>query len=84
MLHIKMFIGNAIQEIIQTNQNGEFAGDVLIKLPWIPVAPCITCVQYCGEAGAVPWGLSVSGGYQDACGGHLEYRGGYSVPWGIS
>ena len=36
MLHIKMFIGNAIQEIIQTNKNGEFAGHVQIKLLWIP------------------------------------------------
>ena len=26
MLHITMFIGNAVQEIIQTNKNGEFAG----------------------------------------------------------
>ena len=38
MLHIKMFIGNAVQEIIQTNKNGEFAGHVQIKLPWIPEA----------------------------------------------
>ena len=28
MLHVKMFIGNAEQEIIQTNKNGEFAGHV--------------------------------------------------------
>ena len=39
MLHIKMFIGNAVQEIIQTNKNGEFAGHVQIKLPWIPEVP---------------------------------------------
>ena len=26
MVHIKMFISNAVQEIIQTNKNGEFAG----------------------------------------------------------
>ena len=28
MLHIKMFIGNAVQEIIQTEKNSEFAGQV--------------------------------------------------------
>ena len=39
MLHIKMFIGIAVQEIIQTNKNGEFADHVQIKLPWIPKAP---------------------------------------------
>ena len=39
MLHIKMFIGNAVQEITQTNKNGEFAGHVQIKLPWIPDVP---------------------------------------------
>ena len=38
MLHIKMFISNAVQEIIQTNKNGEFAGYVQIKLPWISEA----------------------------------------------
>ena len=39
MLHIKMFISNVVQEIIQTNKNGEFAGHVQIKLPWITEAP---------------------------------------------
>ena len=39
MLHIKMFIGYAVQEIIQTNKNGEFAGHVQMKLPWIPKVP---------------------------------------------
>ena len=39
MLHIKLFISNAVQEIIQTNKNGEFAGHVQIKLPWIPEVP---------------------------------------------
>ena len=34
-----MCIGNAVQETIQTNKNGEFAGDVQLKLPWIPEAP---------------------------------------------
>ena len=34
-----MFIINAVQEIIQTNKNGEFAGHVQIKLPWIPEDP---------------------------------------------
>ena len=38
-LQVKMFISNAIQEIIQTNDNGEFAGHVKIKLPWVPEAP---------------------------------------------
>ena len=38
MLHIKMFISNAVQEIIKTNKNGEFAGHVQIKLPCIPEA----------------------------------------------
>ena len=31
MLHIKMFINNAVQNIIQTNKNGEFAGHVQAK-----------------------------------------------------
>ena len=39
MLHIKLFISNAVQEIIQTNKNSEFVGHVQIKLPWIPEAP---------------------------------------------
>ena len=39
MLHIKMFIGNAVQKIILTNKNGEFAGHVQIKLPWLPEVP---------------------------------------------
>ena len=36
MLHIEMFISNAVQEIIQTNKNDVH---VQIKLPWIPEAP---------------------------------------------
>ena len=39
MLHVKMFISNAVQEIIQTNKNGEFADHVKIKLPWVSEAP---------------------------------------------
>ena len=39
MSHIKMFFGNAVQEIIQTNKNGEFAGHVQIRLLWIPEVP---------------------------------------------
>ena len=39
MLHIKMFISNAVQEIVQTNENEEFASHMQIKLPWIPEAP---------------------------------------------
>ena len=42
MLHIKMFISNTVQEIIQTNKNGEFAGRVHIyktildsRGPWL-------------------------------------------------
>ena len=31
MLHIKMFMSNAVQKIIQTNNNGEFAVHVQIK-----------------------------------------------------
>ena len=40
MLHNKMFIINAVQKIIQTSQNGGFAGQVHRKLPRIPEAPC--------------------------------------------
>ena len=29
-------------------------------------------------------GVQYRGGYHDKCGGYLEYRGGCSVPWGIS
>ena len=29
-------------------------------------------------------GLQYPGGYNDKCGGYLEYRRGCSVPWGIS
>ena len=29
--HIKMFISNAVQKILQTNNNGKFAGHVQIK-----------------------------------------------------
>ena len=34
-----MFISNTVQEIIQTNKNGEFAGHVQIKLSRIPKVP---------------------------------------------
>ena len=37
-LHIKIFINNAVPEIIQTNKNGESAGHVQIKLSWIQEA----------------------------------------------
>ena len=35
MLYVKMLISNAVQEIIQTNENGEFAGHghVQMQLP---------------------------------------------------
>ena len=47
MLHIKIFISNAVQETIQTYKNGEFAGHVQIKLPWIPEAPgCSLVVEH--------------------------------------
>ena len=47
MSHIKMFISNGVHEIIQTNKNGEFAGHVEIKLPWIPEAPgCSLVVEH--------------------------------------
>ena len=39
MLHFEILIGNAQQEIIQTNKNGEFAGHIQMKLPWIPEVP---------------------------------------------
>ena len=35
----KMFNSNAVQEIIQTSKNGEFADHVEIKLSWILEAP---------------------------------------------
>ena len=39
MIHINMFISNAVQIIIiQTNKNCEFAGKMQIKLIWIPEA----------------------------------------------
>ena len=38
MLHVKMFISDAVQEVIQ-NKNREFAGHVQLKLPWIPEIP---------------------------------------------
>ena len=44
MLHIKMFISNAVQEIIQTNENGEFAGHVEIELPGISEASGSCCL----------------------------------------
>ena len=38
---------NAVQEIIQINKNGEFAGHVQIKLLWIPEAPgCSLVVEH--------------------------------------
>ena len=48
MLHIlKMFISNAVQEVIQANKIGEFAGHVQIKLPWIPEAPgCSLVIEH--------------------------------------
>ena len=45
MLHIKMFVSNAVQEIIQTNKNGEFPGRLQIKTtldsrgPWRKTNP---------------------------------------------
>ena len=47
MLPIKMFISNAVQEVIQTNKNGKFAGHVQTKLPWIPEAPgCSLVIEH--------------------------------------
>ena len=47
MLHIKMFLSNAVQKIIQTNKNVEFAGQVQRELPWIPEAPgCCLLVEH--------------------------------------
>ena len=47
MLHIKMLICNAVPEIILTNKNGEFSGQMQIKLPWIPEAPgCSLLVEH--------------------------------------
>ena len=51
MLHIKMFIDNAVQEIIKINKNGEFAGHVQIKLPWIPEVPGCSIVAKCIAVG---------------------------------
>ena len=36
---IKCFISTIVQEIIQTNENGEFTGHMQIKVPWILEAP---------------------------------------------
>ena len=47
MLHIKMFNGNAVQETIQTNKNGEFANHV----PWIPEVPGCSLVEERTPAG---------------------------------
>ena len=44
MSHIKIFISNTVQEYMQTNKSGEFAGHVQIKLPWIPEAPGFSLV----------------------------------------
>ena len=47
MLHIKMFINNAVQEIIQTKKNSEFAGHVQTKLSWIQEVPgCRLVVEH--------------------------------------
>ena len=57
MLYIKMFIGNAVQEIIQTNKGGEFVGHVQIKLPWITVVPgCSPIVEHI-TLGRIFWQL---------------------------
>ena len=44
MLHSKMLIINEVQETIQTNKNGEFAGHMQIRLSWIPEAPSCSLV----------------------------------------
>ena len=42
-----MFTSNAVQEFIQTNKNGEFAGHVQIKLPLISEVPgCSLAVEH--------------------------------------
>ena len=47
MLHIKMCNSNTVQEIIQKNKNGEFAGHVQIKLSRIPEVPgCSLVVEH--------------------------------------
>ena len=66
-------------------------------LPSCYQSPCIMCVQYRGVFSTVGDIMSTvgdilstvgavqyRGGYHDKCGGYLEYRGGCSVPWGIS
>ena len=50
MSHIKIFISNAVQEIIQANKNGEFTGHVQIKLSWISEATgCTLVVEHITE-----------------------------------
>ena len=45
MLHIKVFISNAVQEVIQANS--QFASYVQIKLLWIPGGPgCSLVVEH--------------------------------------
>ena len=62
------------------------------SVPWGDILSTVGGVQYRGDI------LSTVGGYHDKCGGYLEYRvdimstvggyleyrGGCSVPWGIS
>ena len=47
MLHIKMFISNAAQEIIQTNKNGEFAGHMQIKLLCVQRSLAVVWSYHC-------------------------------------
>ena len=74
MLHIKMFISNAVQEIKQTNNNGQFAGCVQIKPPWIPEAPgCSLVVAHITCRSQLL--TAISSGAKTLCcknGGHLS------------
>ena len=39
MLHVKMLISNSVQKIMQTTENGEFAGHVQIKTTLDSIGP---------------------------------------------
>ena len=55
MLHIKIFIINAVEEILLT-KNGEFSDHVQPKLLWIPEAPgCSLVVEHIALGRSFSW-----------------------------
>ena len=56
----------------------------LCVISWLPLTPCIACVQYRGGYLEYRGATQYRGGFNDARGGYHEYRGGVQNLGGIN